>query len=377
MRSFLPAARPAAPSRAPRSPVAVAGVVAAARYLAAYVLVGPGVARGYDRPRCRDRRAVPGRGHARRCERELQRRRGQAPLPVRAGPQQAEVDPAPGRAVVRRRGHGRGGAGPLLEPPRAPRRAGRGRRGRRRSWRSTTTTLRRGRRPRWPGRSTATPTDGSVRLHPSRARSARWTPGGACSLRPDAAAEALVEGYLSAPEPATGAAADPGRRGRRSTRPRSTGSWRRSPSRRCPAPVSLTVETTTTQIRPRADRPVADLRARPAGHPGARARRRARCTRRWPTSSTPCEKPARDASFGIVDEPARVVPLAQGREVLPETLAGAVLPVLTETGAARAVTVPLERSEPEVDTATREVPRGDASWSPTTRPSTRRTSRRA
>jgi vancomycin resistance protein YoaR len=38
--------------------------------------------------------------------------------------------------------------------------------------------------------------------------------------------------------------------------------------------------------------------------------------------------------------------------VLPETLAAAVLPVLTETGGARAVTVPLERSQPEIDTAT-------------------------
>jgi vancomycin resistance protein YoaR len=65
----------------------------------------------------------------------------------------------------------------------------------------------------------------------------------------------------------------------------------------------------------------------------------------------PVEDPAKDASFEIVDGRPRVVPSQQGRAVLPESLAAAVLPALTEEGAARAATVAIEVSEPEVDTA--------------------------
>jgi vancomycin resistance protein YoaR len=64
------------------------------------------------------------------------------------------------------------------------------------------------------------------------------------------------------------------------------------------------------------------------------------------------EDPATDASFRITNGTPVVVPSQQGREVLPDTLAASVLPVLTETGAARAVTVPLEPSDPEVTTET-------------------------
>ena len=63
------------------------------------------------------------------------------------------------------------------------------------------------------------------------------------------------------------------------------------------------------------------------------------------------EDPARDATFRIRNGRPRVVPSQQGREVLPETLAAAVLPVLSATGAERTVTVPLEVSEPEISTA--------------------------
>lgn len=66
------------------------------------------------------------------------------------------------------------------------------------------------------------------------------------------------------------------------------------------------------------------------------------------------EKPARDASFDVSTGRPRVVPARQGRQVLPDSLAAAVLPVLTATGPARAVTVPLEVSEPEVGTAAAE-----------------------
>ena len=65
----------------------------------------------------------------------------------------------------------------------------------------------------------------------------------------------------------------------------------------------------------------------------------------------PVEEPAKDATFDIVDGRPRVVPSQQGREVLPDSLAAAVLPALTEAGAARAATVAIEVSEPEVDTA--------------------------
>ncbi len=64
------------------------------------------------------------------------------------------------------------------------------------------------------------------------------------------------------------------------------------------------------------------------------------------------EDPATDATFRIRNGTPVVVPSQQGREVLPETLAAAVLPVLTQSGAARAVTVPLEASDPEVTTET-------------------------
>ena len=62
------------------------------------------------------------------------------------------------------------------------------------------------------------------------------------------------------------------------------------------------------------------------------------------------EDPARDATFRIRNGRPRVVPSQQGREVLPETLAAAVLPVLSATGTERTVTVPLEVSEPEIST---------------------------
>ena len=63
------------------------------------------------------------------------------------------------------------------------------------------------------------------------------------------------------------------------------------------------------------------------------------------------EKPAKDATFRIRRRVPVVVPAEQGLEVRPETLATAVLPVLATTGAARAVDVPLEPSEPEVTTS--------------------------
>ncbi|MEO7979834.1 MAG: VanW family protein [Sporichthyaceae bacterium] len=62
------------------------------------------------------------------------------------------------------------------------------------------------------------------------------------------------------------------------------------------------------------------------------------------------ETPAVDATFRIRGGTPVVVPSQQGREVLPATLASAVLPVLTRSGPARTVTLPLEPSEPSVTT---------------------------
>jgi vancomycin resistance protein YoaR len=63
------------------------------------------------------------------------------------------------------------------------------------------------------------------------------------------------------------------------------------------------------------------------------------------------EDPATDATFRIRNGTPVVVPSTQGREVLPATLAAAVLPVLPESGAAaRTVDVPLEPSDPDVTT---------------------------
>ena len=64
------------------------------------------------------------------------------------------------------------------------------------------------------------------------------------------------------------------------------------------------------------------------------------------------EQPATDASFDVSGSRPRVIPSRQGREVLPESLALAVLPVLTETGPARTAAVRLERSAPEITTST-------------------------
>jgi vancomycin resistance protein YoaR len=66
------------------------------------------------------------------------------------------------------------------------------------------------------------------------------------------------------------------------------------------------------------------------------------------------ESPAVDASFRIRSGRPSVVPSRPGREVLPATLAAAVLPALATSGAERTVTVPLETSEPEVTTGVAE-----------------------
>ena len=189
------------------------------------------------------------------------------------------------------------------------------------------------------------PVEGAVRVRGTEVR--RVDPVDGLRVQRRAAAAALAEGYL-----------EPGRDGPvelpARVRPPEIGP--RAVDRAVaevaePAvsgPVALTVEGTTVQVPPAAIGSALVLEPR-AGElvPRLRAERLHAAVAE---ELAPVEDPARDASFDIVDGTPRVVPSKQGREVLPATLASAVLPVLTETGPARAATVPLEVSEPEVST---------------------------
>jgi vancomycin resistance protein YoaR len=116
------------------------------------------------------------------------------------------------------------------------------------------------------------------------------------------------------------------------------------------APVAVTVESTTVQLSPVAI--ARSLTFVPDGEGALQPRLDGgRLHAAIAGDLASVEEPAQDATFDVSSGRPRVVPSAQGREVLPETLAAAVLPVLRETGAGRAVSVPLEVSDPEVDTA--------------------------
>lgn len=115
------------------------------------------------------------------------------------------------------------------------------------------------------------------------------------------------------------------------------------------APVTVTVEGTDIVLRPRDIArsltfvPAADGSLEPRLD-GERLRRSAA------EALTEVEQPATNASFDVSSGRPRVVKAKQGRAVLPETLATAVLPVLPTPGP-RAVEVPLQTSEPDVTTA--------------------------
>lgn len=115
------------------------------------------------------------------------------------------------------------------------------------------------------------------------------------------------------------------------------------------APVALTVEDITIDIRPRAIGRSLTFEPDDEGtlQPVIDAQRLHASVAE---ELAPVEEPAQDATFRIVGDRPQVVPAQRGRAVLPDSLAAAVLPVLPETGAARAVTVPLDMSEPEVTT---------------------------
>jgi vancomycin resistance protein YoaR len=344
MRSFLPAARPASPRRALLVAGAVTGVVVAL-YLAAYVLVGPGVPRGTTVLGV----AIGGQSRAEATatlEREL-RDEARAPLPVRAGPQQAEV--APTRAGLSL------DVAATVESALG------------RSWNplelldalvggdevsavAAVDDTRLGAAvDRLAGQVDRPATDGAVGFtEQGEVRTVDAERG--VRLRRGAAAEAIVAGYLSQPEPASVPLPT------RVTRPTvdqaevdRVAAEVAGPA--VSAPVTLTVEGTPTQIPTRAIARSLTFAPDPQGtlQPELDA---VVLHEAVEDELDPVEREARDATFRIVDERPRVVPSRQGREVLPETLAAAVLPVLTETGGARAVTVPLERSRPEIDTAT-------------------------
>lgn len=115
------------------------------------------------------------------------------------------------------------------------------------------------------------------------------------------------------------------------------------------APVALTVEGTTVDIPARAIGRSLTFVPDDAGTLSA-VLSAERLHAAVAEELAPVEDPAQDATFRIVNGRPRVVPARQGREVLPDTLAAAVLPVLPSTGAERSVTVPLEVSEPEIST---------------------------
>lgn len=344
MRTLLPAARPVS-SRRVLVVLGLAAGVAVALYAAAYVLAGPGVARGTTVL------GVGIGGQSRSAatatlEREL-RDEARAPLPVRAGPQRAELDPreaglsldvaATVDAAMARSWNplelvdaliGGDDVRPVVATDDA-------------ALRSAVTDL--------AGRLDRDATDGSVGFTRQGAvRTVDSVPG--VRLRRAEAGEALVAGYLVAATPRTvRLPVDVERPAIDQAEVDRVAAEVAEPA--VSAPIALTVEGSTTPIPPEAVARSLTFAATPQGrlepeldaeklHAGVA------------DELAPVERPARDASFEIVADRPTVVPSRRGREVLPETLAAAVLPVLTATGPARAVTVPLERSEPELDTAT-------------------------
>ena len=195
------------------------------------------------------------------------------------------------------------------------------------------------------------PVEGDVTIKGTTARAVR--PRDGLRLQRPAAADALADGYLD-----PGRGSDPVEMPTTITEPTvGQGAVDRAMADVAkPAlsgPVALTVEgtsVTTVQVLPEAVGSA--LTFEPTGDGDLRAALDGqRLHAAVAGELAPVEEPARDATFDIVDGKPRVVPSQQGREVLPDSLAAAVLPALTEEGAARTASVAIEVSEPEVDTA--------------------------
>jgi vancomycin resistance protein YoaR len=319
---------------------AAAGVLVVG-YLTAYVLAGPGIARGTTVLGV----AIGGLSReeaARTLTREL-RDEARAPVPVRAGPEARSLRPA--------------GAGLSLDVDGTVDAAGA------RSWNpadlldalvggaevapvvSVDRAALTAGVDRLADRVDRAPVEGAVRVDGTEVRPV--TPVDGLRLQRGAAADAVADAYL-----------DPDRTGpvELPTRVRRPAIGQQAVDRAVvevvepavSAPVALTVEGTTMQLPPEAIGAALVLEPRD-GELVPRLRGE-RLHAAVAEDLAPVEDPARDASFDIVDGRPQVVPSQQGREVLPRSLAAAVLPVLTETGPARAATVALEASEPEVST---------------------------
>ncbi len=195
------------------------------------------------------------------------------------------------------------------------------------------------------------PVEGDITVKGTMARAVR--PKDGLRLQRPAAAGALADGYL---DPGRGTA--PVELPTRVTEPAvgQVAVDRAMADVAKPAlsgPVALTVEgtsVTTVQVPPEAVGSA--LTFEPTGDGDLRAALDGeRLHAAVADELAPVEEPARDATFDIVDGKPRVVPSQQGREVLPDSLAAAVLPALTVEGVSRTATVAIEVSEPEVDTA--------------------------
>ncbi len=117
------------------------------------------------------------------------------------------------------------------------------------------------------------------------------------------------------------------------------------------AAVPLTVEGTTAAIQPEAIAQALSFTADADGvlQPKLNGRRLHAAVA---DELAEVEQPGQDATFDVSSGSPQLVPAKQGKAVRPATLAAAVLPALTLTGSDRAVTVPLEVSAPDVTTAT-------------------------
>ncbi|HET9945523.1 MAG TPA: VanW family protein [Actinomycetes bacterium] len=310
-------------------------------YLAAYVLAGPGIARGTTVLGV----SIGGltREEATRTLTRELRDEARAPVPVRAGSEARSVQPAAAglsldvEATVDAAGARSWNPADLLDalvggddvPPVV----------------AVDRAALAARLDRLADRVDRAPVEGAVRIKGTEVRPV--TPVDGLRVQRRAAADAVADGYL-----------DPDRTGpvELPTRVRRPAIGQQAVDRAVAevaqpavsAPVALTVEGTTVQLPPEAIG--AALVLEPRDGELAPRLRGERLHAAVADELAPIEDPARDASFDIVDGTPQVVPSQQGREVLPPSLAAAVLPVITETGPARAATVALEVSEPEVST---------------------------
>ena len=318
----------------------VVGVLVAG-YLTAYALAGPGIARGTTVLGV----SIGGltREEAVRTLTRQLRDEARAPVPVQAGPEVGSVRPAAAglsldvAATVDAAGARSWDPADLLDalvggdevPPVV----------------AVDRAALAARVGRLADRVDRAPVEGAVRVDGTEVRPV--TPVAGLRVQRRAAVEALADGYLDPDR--TGPVDLPTRVSRPAVgQPAVDRAVTEVAEPAVSAPVALTVEGTTVQLPPEAIGEALVLQPRDGALvPRLRGQRLHAAVA---DELGPVEDPARDASFQIVDGRPQVVPSQQGREVLPASLAEAVLPVIVETGPARAATVALEVSEPAVST---------------------------